>query len=135
MLIFAVFMIVCLSYALPIPLMLQRVATVMLVIYVVNRMYSKQKGLLLASFRRFFLLLGTNTMEIYFLHYFLLFPMPESIGNYLESISRTDKSLSLPEFLIVGSAVVAISLVCIMLSRILKQIPYVSLLAFGKNTK
>lgn len=80
-------------------------------------------------------IIGSNTLEIYFLHYFLLFPIPASVGNFLKMLSSSEKSLSFPEFLIVGTVVVVICVTCIFLSRLLKTIPCISLLAFGKSIK
>lgn len=85
--------------------------------------------------RHILLKLGTNSLEIYFLHYFLLFPLPVSVGQYLDRIYRTNFSLSMSEFLLVGTFATIISISSILLSRILKLIPYMSLFLFGGKTR
>lgn len=122
------------SYYLTFPLMVQRIAVVLLFIYVIYKIYSRPRaGKLNGVLRKILLFIGTNSLEIYFIHYFLLFPLPLCAGKYLDSVSNTGRSLSMPEFIIVGSLSVVISIASVLLARILKKIPYVALLAFGKR--
>lgn len=88
---------------------------------------------------KFLSYVGTHSLEVYFLHYFLLFPLPIFIRNYLTGLSENTlnvlgSSTSFPEFLIICPIVVCICFACIAISSILKQIPYVSMLAFGKQS-
>ncbi|WP_148070572.1 hypothetical protein [Bacteroides acidifaciens] len=79
------------------------------------------------------LILGRYTLEIYFIHYFLLFPLPLALGKYFEELSVGGKSLSFPEFMIIGVIVISISYTCILLSYFIKKIPFISDIIFGKK--
>lgn len=74
--------------------------------------------------------MGRNTLEIYFLHYFLLFPLPMAVGEYLGRLSAGH--IAFAELLIVGSVATAVSIGSIVFAGILKAIPWASRLMFGK---
>ncbi|MBP5722000.1 MAG: acyltransferase [Bacteroidales bacterium] len=86
-------------------------------------------------------LIGRNTLEIYFLHYFLLFRM-----SHCESLLKLcsgklnwfmTSSEWLLEILIVGGVSVFLCFVCVGIKRIVDTFPIVSELCFGpqKNVK
>lgn len=77
-------------------------------------------------------LFGKNSLEIYLVHYFLLFPLPAFCGNYLTMLSASHKSLSFPEFLIVGSVAVLICAASVLIAVLVKHIPVMGKLAFGR---
>lgn len=75
--------------------------------------------------------IGQNTLQIYFLHYFLLFKYPESITSYMQNLYSEDCLVGYTEFIMVGSICILISFTCIYIARILNYIPYVNTLMFG----
>lgn len=77
-------------------------------------------------------ILGKYTLEIYFLHYFLLFYLPKGIGEYLHKLAVLDRSLSFPEFIIIGSLSIAICIASILMAKVIKMIPPISKIALGK---
>lgn len=78
--------------------------------------------------------IGQNTIEIYFLHYFLLFKMPPGVVNFTHSMYKvgTVANSSIVEIAIYGTISVCIALVCIAIRKILAYVPYVSTIMFGK---
>lgn len=83
-----------------------------------------------------FTIIGNNTLEIYFLHYFMLFTPPLIISQYLNNVinATVEKcSVTIPELLIVGSIAFLICYLCIVFSTILKQIPYIGAICFGEK--
>ncbi len=132
---FLIFIGLCLSYYMPVPLLIQRIFVVVFVVWMIHELYARpSKSKLINGIKKFLLFVGNNSLEIYFLHYFILFSLPICIGEYLETVSASNQSLSMIEFIIVGTMSFFISIVSVLLSHILKYIPYVSLLAFGKHT-
>lgn len=61
-------------------------------------------------------IIGQNTIQIYFLHYFLLFKMPHGVVNFTHSMyegSIANHCSSIVELSIYGTISVCIALVCI----------------------
>lgn len=80
-------------------------------------------------------IIGQNTIQIYFLHYFLLFKMPHGVVNFTHSMyegSIANHCSSIVELSIYGTISVCIALVCIAIRNFLAYIPYVSTIMFGK---
>lgn len=75
--------------------------------------------------------IGQNTLQIYFLHYFLLFKYPESIINYMQKLYSDGCLVGYTEFIMVGSICILISFTCIYIAKILNYVPYVNTLMFG----
>lgn len=82
-------------------------------------------------------ILGKHTLEIYFLHYFLLFSPPALIEQYLNSI-YTGKNyaneimVSFVELTIMIPIIIYISYTCIYIKKIISKIPFISKLMFGR---
>jgi len=78
--------------------------------------------------------IGQNTIEIYFLHYFLLFKIPLGVVSFTHSMYEvgTVANSSIVEIAIYGTISVCIALVCIAIRKILAHVPYVSTIMFGK---
>lgn len=81
-------------------------------------------------------LIGRNTLEIYFLQYFLLFRI-DFIGNLLLPLTsdycfRGNSCYALIEILLVGVITVFICLACIAIRKMLKPFPIITKLCFGK---
>lgn len=129
-----VFAVVIAGYLIPVPLFISNLAIVVIVMWLIKSLYRYYNGVSMTSkILRGLEILGRNTLEIYFLHYFILFSLPMSVGGYLSYLSTSKQSLSIPEFLIIGSVVVLICVISIVIARLLKTIPYISMLAFGKT--
>lgn len=130
------FIITGLSYWYQIPQMINRIAVVILMIWVIKSVYhnglSNSADKYIKKMLQFF---GKNTLEIYFIHYFLLFKLPEGLAVYFHTLAKSSRSLSMPEFMIIGSLAIIISFSSIFIAYLLKQIPYVSIFAFGKRQK
>lgn len=127
------FAVVLAGYMLPVPSFVSTIAIVAIMTWTIKELYKRDyASTVIRKMLDGLESLGRNTLEIYFLHYFILFQLPTSVGSYLSALSENDNSLSLPEFIIVGTTVIIICIVCIVLARMLKTIPYISLLAFGK---
>jgi hypothetical protein len=77
----------------------------------------------------FFRFIGNNTIEIYFIHYLLLFTLPMAINEYL---SLDGRSSFFKELLIIGSMDLIICAESIVVARIIKSLPYFSRLFFGR---
>lgn len=84
-----------------------------------------------------FQIIGQNTIQIYFLHYYLLFRLPDFIVNYMHGLYY-DKcflihsSVGFVEFIILGILSMFISYCCIIIAKILNTVPYLSKFMFGK---
>jgi hypothetical protein len=74
--------------------------------------------------------IGNNTIEIYFIHYFLLFTLPTIVGSYLTSL--IGGRVSFIELLIVGFVDVIICIGSVVSARMIKSLPYLSQLFFGR---
>lgn len=129
-----IFIIVALSYVVPIPFFVKNMSILVIVLYVL-RACCKQKETpeFMIPIKMILLTLGQYTLEIYFIHYFLLFNLPDALGEYLKELSASAKSLSFPEIIIVGCIVIAICYTCIVVAYFIKQIPFLSSLVFGKK--
>ncbi len=81
--------------------------------------------------------IGRYTLQIYFLHYMLLFRLPDSVSAYLLQ-SHVAKCYghtysSVVEWMIIGSCSLLMCFLCISLSLIIKQLPFAHKLLFGKS--
>lgn len=122
------------SYIIYIPSVVKNISILIVVLYLMMTIYGQKDAPgFLDPIKNGLLTLGRYTLEIYFIHYFLLFPLPLALGKYLEELSVGGKSLSFPEFMIIGVIVVLISYTCILLSYIIKKIPFISDIVFGKK--
>jgi hypothetical protein len=83
--------------------------------------------------------IGTHTLEIYFLHYFLLFKLPH-VSVWLEKL-MTDFCFKghsaewLMEIVFVGVIAVFLCFVCIGIKKVISAFPIVSELCFGPTKK
>ena len=133
--IFMMFIIVVASFYTYVPQVLIIPASLFLVYHVFNKLYAENWEFKPIRYGlKFFSKIGTYTMEIYFLHYFLLFRLPQPVLNYLVELSERSRRLSFPEFCILGSVAALICVTCICITHILSKVPFLSLLAFGKRT-
>ena len=81
-------------------------------------------------------LIGKNTIEIYFLHYFLLFKMPQNVVTFTHNMYKdsiiANHCSGIVEFGIYGSISIAIAFVCVGIHKIITHVPYLSRLMFGR---
>lgn len=123
------------GYIISLPILISNIAIVAIMIWIIRHLYyNEQTDFLMSNILRGLEMLGRNTLEIYFLHYFILFSVPFEVGKYLTMLSASNHSLSAPEFIIIGTVVIIICFMCIVMARLLKTIPYIYLLTFGKPT-
>lgn len=85
----------------------------------------------------YFKILGQHSLEIYFVHFLLLFSMPSCVGSYLNQLSSDNcwwghSSVGFAEFCIVGSVSAVIAIFSIFFAKLIGQIPYLNQLLFGK---
>ena len=84
-------------------------------------------------------IIGTHTLEIYFLHYFLLFKLP-LISQWLRTL-LTDYCFKghsaewLMEILVVGLIAIFLCFVCVGIKKVISAFPVVSELCFGPEKK
>lgn len=122
------------SYIIYIPSVLKSISILIVVMYLMKTIYGQNQAPdFISPLKNGLLILGRYTLEIYFIHYFLLFPLPLALGKYFEELSVGGKSLSFPEFMIIGVIVISISYTCILLSYFIKKIPFISDIIFGKK--
>lgn len=111
--------------------------SLVIVIFSIFRHYSHLlKGHKL--FARILRLLGKNTLEIYFLQYFLLFRI-DFVATLLKPLTndlcfRGSSCYGLLELLLVGCISLLISISCIIVKKALQPFPTVAKLCFGKTT-
>lgn len=78
--------------------------------------------------------IGKHTLEIYLIHYFLLFKI-DNVANYLYNLQNSycfrGGAGLFPEILIIGTLAIVISFSCIIIRKIIDTIPYLSMLCFG----
>lgn len=79
--------------------------------------------------------IGKHTLEIYFLHFFLLFGLP-NFSSYLNSVSEVSMPIvkgctSFIEFFIIALLSVIIAVTSIIIRKIIDSIPIVSVMLFG----
>lgn len=123
------------------PLFVCSICSIFLVYGVVDRLYKKRilwqvpfNNMVLSTLST----LGRFSLEIYFVHFVLLFNLPESISCYLSSLG-TDvcwwghSSLSFAEFIILCPLTLILSYASIYLSHLIKQIPYCGQIFFGRK--
>lgn len=89
-----------------------------------------------SRFFRLFPFLGANSIVIYFIHFWLLFNIPECVNIYLNNNENIlcyagHGALSFLLFLIVSPIVICISLCCIGIKYAIDFIPYANTLLFG----
>lgn len=121
-----------------IPWYLKNVCRLILVydILVVFRYYSTyfdSDGVLSRGLR----IIGRNTLEIYFLHYFFLFKI-YGTDEWLVALAndycfRGHSCVSLIEMAILWPIAVGIAFVCILVKKIIEPFPIVRQLCFGSN--
>lgn len=85
----------------------------------------------------YFKVLGQHSLEIYFVHFLLLFRMPSCVGSYLNQLSSDNcwwghSSVGFAEFCIVGSISAFIAIFSIFFAKLIGHIPYLNQLLFGK---
>ncbi|MDE6080429.1 MAG: acyltransferase family protein [Duncaniella sp.] len=122
------------GYIVSLPKTLHQAAILVAVVYVLRRLSTSSR--LEGAVRpviNLFTWLGSYTLEIYFIHYFLLFRLPDPLARFITTSLNADLSLSFPEFLTIGALVVVLSYFSVLIACFIKQIPYSSLLAFGKT--
>lgn len=79
--------------------------------------------------------IGKHTIEIYFLHYFLLFKL-DFLAQWLHEFSldycfRGHSSVLIPELLTIGLLAIIISYTCIAIRKVIDTFPILSTLMFG----
>lgn len=79
--------------------------------------------------------IGTHTLEIYFLHYFLLFKLPH-VSMWLQTMLTVDcfkgaNAEWLMEIVVVGLIAIFLCFVCIGIKKVISAFPIVSELCFG----
>jgi surface polysaccharide O-acyltransferase-like enzyme len=129
------------GYFLPIPLILRNISITLLIFAVIKGLYETNSRLIIATPSsyiiklplRYLSYIGKYTIEIYFMHYFLLFTLPGKFVDYIITLSEHGRGVGFVEFIVVGSISVVIVVVAIMLSSVLKQLPFVGKLMFGRN--
>lgn len=107
------------------------------VILMYTLFYKKQSWIQNNIIGKFLATLGENSIEIYFLHYFLLFTPPMLIKQYLNSIYTGNNyaneiMVSFVELTIMLPIITYISYTCIYIKKIISNIPFISKLMFGK---
>lgn len=128
-----------------IPLCVRNVLMILTVYYVIKRFtesvtaYCDNTWLDALNWRciNYFKVLGQHSLEIYFVHFLLLFSMPSCVGSYLNQLSADNcwwghSSVGFAEFCIVGSVSAVIAIISIFFARVIGQIPYLNQLLFGK---
>lgn len=138
--IFTVFACLIFNYFYTLPIKIVCFFHVIIVLAIIYNLFQKKNIFgfydLTNHILKFISFIGKNTLEIYFLHYFLIFNLPTSFSNYLNFAANASRhSVVIPELLIIGILTTLISLLAILWANILKQIPFVSEIAFGKYNK
>ena len=83
--------------------------------------------------------IGRNTLEVYFIHFFLLFAIP-ILPYWLTSLKSdicfgTNSCSSLPEFIIVGTISTGLCYACIAVKKLIGLFPPIYELCFGSQKK
>ena len=133
-------------YVKAIPLCAKNVVVILTVYYICKRLTTDileddEKSWLNGLNKKcigFLSVLGQHSLEIYFVHFLMLFCLPPILGSYLNELSSDTcwwgkSSASFVEFCIVGSISSVIAIASIILAKIIGQIPYINLLLFGKK--
>ena len=126
------FCVVMANFVIKIPSILVTISIVLL-LFCVSFQIEKFRALFYQKgVGKIMLILGNYSMEIYFIHYFLIFKLPTSVSDYFSSLAISNRCLSFPEFIIIGSIAMGICLGAIVIAKMLRRIPYVNSLALGK---
>lgn len=126
------FLLVFVSFIIKIPSFITSIAIVILAFAVCHKIEDSTPVFFEKGCGKYLSLFGTFSMEIYFLHYFLLFEVPQSLSSYLTELSTSHRSVSFPEFLIVGTIAACICIGSIAIAKFIHYIPYIRNLALGK---
>lgn len=124
-----------------VPLIVQSVVICLVAYYVVKDFCEKENNeVIVGSLARkavsMLSVIGRYTLQIYFLHFMLLFRLPNSVCVYLEQ-SHVQTCYghafsNVMEFMIIGSCSLLLCLLSIGVSLIIKQLPFCHKLLFGK---
>lgn len=123
-----------------VPLIIRNIVTTLfvlqLIFHIVNSIDKSEYKILISNLS----LIGTNTLQIYFLHYYLLFRLPEPLISYMHSLYSdscfaSNSCVSLVEFIVIGTVAIAISFLSIYIAKIINIIPFTSMFLFGKYKK
>lgn len=86
--------------------------------------------------------IGENSLAVYFLHFFLLFRLPQTVSSYIESLKMdtcfgSNSCSSIAEFLLCMNLALIISFAALLVQHILRQFPLIYRLCLGpdKSTK
>jgi len=82
--------------------------------------------------------IGRNSLAIYFLHFFLLFRVPQPIVNYISSLQTdscfgTNSCSSLAEFLLCMTIAIILCYSALIIKRIVTLFPYIDSVCFGSS--
>lgn len=144
--VFAICLLMVFSFSVKaIPLCVKNVLVILTVYYVIKRFTESVidcgDNTWFESINRgcinFLKVLGQHSLEIYFVHFLLLFSLPSCIGAFLNQLSSDNcwwghSSVGFVEFCIVGSISAIIAVFSIFFAKIIGQIPYLNQLLFGK---
>lgn len=117
-----------------VPLTIYTAATTLLLFSVARRVYQNE-GFAHSFVSRMLSRWGRCSIEIYFLHYFLLFSLPDTVGTYLNTCRIGSMSQCMPELIILGGTAVVVCGASVAMAFVLKQLPFVPQLLFGKDVK
>ena len=89
---------------------------------------------------KYLVLLGRNSLAIYFIHYFFLFRYPNVILNLVNEMDKTNlfgctQSMIIAEFVLVAPIAILISIACIVVKSIMIKSSIVAMLFFGEYPK
>lgn len=120
------------SFVIKIPSFLVSVTIVLLSFGFGHRIEVTSPNFYRKGIGRILSLMGRFSLEIYLIHYFLLFEMPNFLSGYFSELSMSCRNVSFPEFLVVGSVALTICFGAITIAKILRKIPYVGSVLLGK---
>lgn len=124
-----------------IPLFIKCISIIFLLYYILEKIFIDNKDcvpncnkIILSIFTN----LGKYSLEIYFIHFFLLFKLPENVSNFLFFLQNDNcwwghSSLAFAEFIILFPLIIIIAYSCIWISYFIKQIPFCGKIFFGKE--
>lgn len=122
-----------------VPLLVKSVSALLFVYCMCKKLVeteNKPKGIIMME--KILTFFGKNSLEIYFVHFVLLFRLPTGFENYYDSLYSDTcmwghSCAGFVELLVVGALSIVIVYASVLFAYILKLIPYMSLLLFGKN--
>ena len=128
-------------YIAQLPLFVCSICSILLVYGVVYRLYENTDSVNIpfnVHILSVLSTLGRYSLEIYFVHFVLLFNLPASIVNYLTSLGTDTcwwghSSLSFAEFVLLCPLTLILSYASIYISHLIKQIPYFGQVFFGRK--